>query len=315
MRVIDDTSPYKHKFENCCRAQYSGNHPNIGDKVLVRRGGYIFGPMTVVAYFSKNREIAVLMDIGSNVFQLAYGEDLDPEDLNPLFADRMASVTGSEVLDGFLCAAHYEDDLLIVYSCENFPEMQQFYSSLMNDCGVEYEATDDGFIIYSAETVTRARGLMDDKPSIAFMIGYLSTFVFGVGRDTPGNPMEASQTFIIPDVLADSIEVDASLFVCPTQSRKDWCLSGIYGLFGPLPEICRANYDEVSASDNSGIHMADVKRSAAPRILFKMFELAGASPHGLKRIGEDTWKFEANIPDEGAIELTVCIGTIPDYSL
>jgi len=304
MKILKSSSPPSITYFKCRIETGECSRYSIGDRILFDDGDVISGPLQIVG--KKPHGLIVTADEDYLIYERVDASEVELDDLEPITNYDYDPVTNNIFLDGFLGAA-YQDDTGIVRVDVSLPGLKQYYTNQMEENNIDYRITEDGFIFPESciiqEIINRQKDLMPPK----YVIGFLSSHIVEAKIKVNSNPRYERYGFVLTfeNEYYDEMAPEGLYY---SLFHSQHVLFSIFGSYEPLAY----HIDLIEPTDNEPIfndqiHMDDIYREIAPKILIKSFSFIGYCPE-LVKIDEDVTYCNVTIKEKnGTCSASVAI--------
>ncbi len=288
MKILRSSAAPFATYYNCHIETGEHSKFQIGERILFDDGDVITGPYRIVGY--DTRRLVVTADDDYTIYERVGLDEVDLDDLVPIVELDYEPVTSSIFLDGFLGAAYQDDSGIVRVDIQSSLDgLKDYYINLMNENGIEYRLTEEGFVFPDSsviqEVFSRRRDLMPPK----YVIGFISSFIVRSKIRINRNPRYEKYMFSLP-AAEDFYGGVAPEGLYYNMQRGHRALFSIFGSFEPLAyyiDSIDSNTDEPIFGET--IHIDDVFLEVAPELIIKSFALTGCNPRPLGVDGPVTY--------------------------
>ena len=295
MKVLRSASSPSATYYNCHIETGERTKCPIGERVLFDDGDFIVGPLKVVG--EETHKIVVTADDDYAVYERVETDEIELEDLEPIVTLDYVPVTGNIFLDGFLGAAYGDDSGIVRVDIDpSLTGLKDYYTALMNENGIEYRLTADGFVFPDPSVVEAVFNRQGDMMPPKYVIGFLSSFIVKTRIRINRNPRYEKYMFILP--AAEEYYGEMAPKGLYYYSLRGQCaMFSIFGSFEPLAHYIDT-IEPVADEPIFGntIHMEDLFREVAPDLIIKSLSFTGCNPRPLGIDGPITY-FSVTVKD------------------
>lgn len=284
MRILRSPTSPSATYYNCHIESGERSKCPIGERILFDDGDVVVGPLKVVG--GETHKIVVTADDDYAVYERTDADEIELEELEPIIRLDYTPITNSIFLDGFLGAAYADDSGIIRVDIDpSLTGLKNYYIDLMNDNGIEYRSTEDGFVFPDPTVIEAIFEKQSDSMPPKYVIGFLSSFIVKSRIRINRNPRYEKYMFVLP-AAEEYYEGMAPKGLYYYSLRGQCALFSIFGSFEPLAhyiDSIEPVADEPIFVDT--IHMDDIFREVAPDLIIKSLSLTGCNPRPLGNDG------------------------------
>ena len=281
MRILRTQASLSAAYYNC-HIETGYRTFSIEKRVLFDDGNVIVGPLKIIK--EETRKIVVTADDDYAIYKRIDADSAELVDLEQITLQDYETVTSSIFLDGFLSAAYQDNSGIVRVDID--PSMQglkNYYTKLMNENGIEYRITEDGFVFPDSSIVQAVFEKQENLMPPKYVIGFMSSFIVKSKVRINSNPRYARYIFILHPA-EEYYEGLAPSGMYYYSLRGQRALFSIFGSFEPLAQYI----DCIDTSFNEpvfteAIHYDDIFREVAPELIIKSFALSGLNPRIIRR--------------------------------
>ncbi len=288
MRILRSSATPSATYYNCHIETGENSKCPVGDRILFDDGDVIAGPFKIVG--AETHRLVVTADDDYAIYERMDADEADLEDLTPIFELEYEPVTSSIFLDGFLGAAYQDVSGIVRVDIESsLNGLIDYYVNLMDENGIEYRLTENGFIFPNPSVIQEVFARQRDVMPPKYVIGFISSFIIKSRVRINRNPRYERYVFILP-AAEDYYGGIAPKGMYYYSLRGQCALFSIFGSFEPLAhyiDSIEPDADEPIFSE--AIHMDDLFLEVAPELIIKSFSFTGCNPRPLGADGPVTY--------------------------
>lgn len=278
MRVVKLFNKDAYDLEVRCKLMLHSQKVSEGEVLLIDRGDCLMGPMKVIESHSPYAVLVAESDF--NYYHHIDGNDLDLKQLESVFMpeEYYVPVTGNITLDGFLRSAYYDNKgLLHVDLSVKYNSLSGYFEELMNDSGIVYHKTLDGFLIDDDKVVEAVFNSCGPCMPIRYVVGYLASFIALAKISQSSNPKLARYQFSLVDGYMEDDVIIPGFFENSRRGQK--LLYSFFASMDPFPMLI----DEMESGYESEEIIFErpklsFRKEALPDVIRLMFYYSGYSP-------------------------------------
>lgn len=265
-------------YFNCYIETGERSQLEMGERILYDDGNVIIGPLKIVG--EETHRIVVTADDDYTIYRRIEADEAELNELDPIFSLDYAPVTSSIFLDGFLSAAYVDEDQIFrIDISPQFQATKTYYSELMDENGIEFRTTEEGFIILDPSVIEeifdRQRANMPPK----YIVGYLISFMAGARIRNNRHPRYERYMFTLIPGAEEYYQEMAPRGAFYNYLGAATAVFSLFGSFEPLARyIDSVAVDKEEPVFTESIHLDWVFREAAPKMVVKSFSLTGRNP-------------------------------------
>lgn len=288
MRILRSQAAPSATYYNCHIETGNRSIFSIGQRILFDDGNVIVGPLKIVG--EETHKIVVTADDDYAIYERIDADNAELADLDQITIPDYKTVTTSIYLDGFLGAAYQDNSGIVRVDIDpSMGGLKDYYVKLMNENGIEYRITEDGFVFPDPSVVQAVFERQEDLMPPKYVIGFMSSFIVKSRVRVNRNPRYARHMFILPSA-EEYYEGMAPNGLYYYSLRGQCALFSIFGSFEPLAYYIDSI--ETSADEplfTEVIHYEDIFREVAPELIIKSFTFSGLNPRIIRRDGSTTY--------------------------
>ena len=282
---------------------------SIGERILFDDGDVIVGPLRIVG--EETHKIVVTAEDDYAIYERTNADEAELTDLDLITPLDYEPVTSSIFLDGFLGAAYQDNSGIVrVDIGRSMQGLKDYYTNLMDENGIEYRITEDGFVFPDPSIIQAVFEKQGDLMPPKYSVGFLSSFIVKSRVRINRNPRYERYMFILP-AAEEYYEGMAPKGLYYESLRGQCAVFSIFGSFEPLAhyiDTIEARADEPLFAE--AIHYESIFREVAPELIIKSFTLSGLNPRIISRDDSATYLNVTITENEQprSVSVAVCCG-------